>query len=84
MKNIIAFLVAAVGVIAGLYVGVWLLFIQPIIQACAAFDAGTLTGMIVGMTVLKCIFASFVAGIIIVISFWIAGVIQMCGRKKKY
>lgn len=31
MKNIIAFLVAAVGVIAGLYVGVWLLFIQPII-----------------------------------------------------
>lgn len=80
MKNIIAFLVAAVGIIAGLYVGVWLLFIQPIIQACTAFDAGTLTGMIV----LKCIFASFVAGIIIVISFWIAGVIQMCGRKKKY
>ena len=66
MKNIIAFLVAAVGIIAGLYVGVWLLFIQPIIQACTAFDAGTLTGMIV------------------VISFWIAGVIQMCGRKKKY
>lgn len=48
MKNIIAFLVAAAGVISGLYVGVWILFIQPIIQACAAFDAGTLTGMIVG------------------------------------
>lgn len=84
MKNIIAFLVAAAGVITGLYVGVWLLFIQPIIQACATFDAGTLTGMIVGMTVLKCVFASFVTGIIIVISFWIAGVVQMCGREKKY
>ena len=36
------------------------MFIQPILEACQAFDAGTLTGVAVGITVLKCIFASAV------------------------
>lgn len=52
------------GVVGGLYVGGWIMFIQPIIKACKAFDAGTLTGLIVGVTVLKCIFASAVGTII--------------------
>lgn len=47
-----------VGIVGGLYVGGWLMFIKPIIEACQRFDAGTLTGMIVGTTVLKCIFAN--------------------------
>ena len=46
------------------YVGGWLMFIRPIIEACRHFDAGTLTGVIIGVTILKCIFASTV-GIII-------------------
>ena len=50
--------------LGGLYVGVWVMFIQPIISACQAFDAGTLTGSIVGITVLKCIFASCVGVLI--------------------
>lgn len=64
MKNIIGNLLIAAGVVGGLYVGGWIMLIQPIIEACKAFDAGTLTGLIVGITVLKCIFASAV-GIII-------------------
>ena len=58
--KVLGFLIAAFGIIGGLYVGVWLMFIQPILEACQAFDAGTLTGVTVGITVLKCIFASAV------------------------
>lgn len=46
--------------IAAVYVGAWVMFIKPIIYACQAFDASTLTGMIVGMTILKCIFSGAV------------------------
>ena len=64
MKKIIGSLLMIAGIVGGLYVGGWLMFIQPIIDVCKAFDAGTLTGMIVGVTVLKCIFASVVGTII--------------------
>lgn len=57
MKKIIGFIIYILGIISGLYVGVWLLFINPIIEACQHFDAGTLTGTIIGVTVIKCIFA---------------------------
>lgn len=46
---------------------VGLCFIQPIMEACRHFDAGTLTGVMVGTTVLKCVFASTVGAII----FWL-------------
>lgn len=64
MKKIIGFLLIIAGIVGGLYVGGWLMFIKPIIEACKAFDTGTLTAMTVGVTVLKCIFANFVGGII--------------------
>ena len=53
-----------VGAISGLYVGGWLMLIQPIIEACKHFDAGTLTGVIIGATILKCIFAAFVGSLV--------------------
>ena len=49
-----------VGAISAIYVGGWLMFIQPIIEACNHFDAGTLTGAIIGATILKCIFSGTV------------------------
>lgn len=73
MKKLLGVLIIIAGIAGGLYVGGWLLFAQPIIAACKAFDAGMLTGMIVGMTVLKCIFASVVGGFIA----WIGSVIGM-------
>ena len=75
MKKIIGVLLIIAGVVGGLYVGGWMLFIQPIIEACQAFDAGTLTGTIVGITVLKCIFASAVGSIIAYVSFFVGGVL---------
>lgn len=72
MKIIIGWIVLIGSIVGGLYVGGWAMFIQPIIEACMAFDAGTLTGLIVGTTVLKCLFASAVGGIIIYIGSVIA------------
>ena len=75
MLKVIGCLVMIGSWIGALYVGGWLMFISPIIEACKAFDAGTLTGYIVGITVLKCIFASAVGGIIAYIGTFIGGVL---------
>lgn len=83
MRNIIAFVVAALGFLGGFYVGGWLLFIQPIISACQAFDAGTLTATIIGWTIIKCIFAAAVGSIIVWLGCTIAGLIQLIGGRKK-
>ena len=80
VKNMIGNLLIAVGVIGGLYVGGWIMFIQPIIETCKAFDAGTLTGLIVGVTVLKCIFASAVGTIIGYIGVLIGTLIKGIGE----
>lgn len=56
----------------GVYVGTWLMFIKPIIEACKAFDAGTLTGLLVGTTVLKCLFASLAGWIIVYVGSVVA------------
>lgn len=65
MKTIIGIAMIIGGIIGGLYVGGWLMLVQPIIEACRAFDAGALTGTIIGMTVLKCLFASGIGSLIV-------------------
>ena len=72
-KIIMGWIVLIGSIVGGLYVGGWMMFIQPILEACKAFDAGTLTGLIVGTTVLKCIFASAVGGVIVVVGSAISG-----------
>lgn len=64
------------GIIGGFYIGGWIMFIQPIIEACRHFDAGTLTGVIVGVTILKCIFASTVGSLIAYVGSVLARVIN--------
>lgn len=76
VKNMIGNLLVVSGVVGGLYVGGWIMFIQPIIEACKAFDAGTLTGLIVGVTVLKCIFATTVGSIIAYIGVFVGSVLK--------
>ena len=57
IRNFIGLLVVLMSWVLGAYVGIWQLFIHPIITACQAFDAGTLTGTLIGVTVIKCIFS---------------------------
>lgn len=58
MKDIVATIIVVISICLGAYVGGWLMFVQPILQACSAFDLGLLTASVVGATVLKCILAS--------------------------
>lgn len=83
MKDVIAFVFAGISFLLGFYVGGWHLFIQPIISACQDFDAGTLTATIIGMTIIKCMFAAAVGSIIIWLGCTIAGFIQLIGGRKK-
>lgn len=73
-RGIIGLLLIILGAVVGLYVGAWCMVIQPIMYACACFDAGALTGVIIGMTVLKCVFAPVVGWLIFYI-FTLIGVL---------
>lgn len=61
----IIFLLA--GIVGSFYVGGWLMFIKPIMACCAAYDAGALTALMVGKTIITCLLASVASGVI----FWI-------------
>ena len=52
------------------------MFIQPIIEACRCFDAGTLTGEVIGSTIVKCALASFVTSIIVSAGIFIVQIIN--------
>ena len=65
MANVISWIVLIGSIVCGLYVGGWVMFIQPVVEVCKCFDAGTLTGAMIGLTIIKCVFASFVASVII-------------------
>lgn len=75
MRYTISIIILALSFILAAYVGLWIMFIDPILYACSCFDAGTLTGTVIGMTILKCIFASPVAGIIMFIGAGISNII---------
>lgn len=73
MRRIIFGWIVLVGSIAsGIYVGGWLMFIKPILDVCSAFDAGTITGLLVGISVLKCLFASVVGWLIVYVGAAVA------------
>lgn len=71
-RAILGWIILIGSIVGGAYVGAWLMFIKPIIEACKAFDAGTLTGLLVGTTVLKCLFASVVGWLIVYIGAAVA------------
>ena len=65
MKKLIGVVIIIASIMGGVYFGGWLLFVKPILAACAAFDAGILTSTLIITTIIKCIIASTV-GLIIV------------------
>jgi hypothetical protein len=69
MKKIFGVLLIVLGIVGGLYVGGWLMFVKSILTACNAFDEGTLTGSLVAVTIIKCVFASSVGGVIAYIGY---------------
>lgn len=75
VKAVVGVVLMVLGIIGGIYVGGWLMFIQPILDACHHFDAGTLTGTIVGVTVLKCVFSGTVGWVIAAIGMGLGSAI---------
>ena len=69
-----------ISVLAGLYVGGWLMFIRPIMTACAMFDAGTLTAVIIGKTVLSCLFAGIVGTVIVILGLTASKLVYKLSR----
>lgn len=67
LRKIIGNMIMLLGVAAGLYVGLWLMFIRPIIETAAAFDNGTITAMMVAGAILQVLLStgtgSVIAGI---------------------
>ena len=55
MRETLFWITIIVGIVLGIYIGGWLLFIKPIIAVCAAYAAGTLTGSMIGWTIIKCL-----------------------------
>ena len=76
MIKVISWIILIGSILCGLYVGGWIMFIQPIIDACRYFDAGTLTGVLIGSTIVKCALASFVTSIIISAGIFIVQIID--------
>ena len=73
MKETLFWITIIVGVALSIYTGGWLLFIKPIIAVCAAYDAGTLTGSMIGWTIIKClVFAPIAAKVIMSVALGIA------------
>lgn len=64
MRKVLAWLILLAGIVGGLYVGGYLMFIKAILIACHAFDIGSLTAVLVGKTIIKCVFASVVGRLI--------------------
>ena len=70
VRTVLGVLIMVVGFAIAGYMGIWEMFIGPIIDACKHFDAGTLTGLMVGKTIIKCIFASTVSSLIAWLSYF--------------
>lgn len=73
MRETLFWITIIVGVALGIYAGGWLLFIKPIITVCAAYDVGTLTGSMIGWTIIKyLVFAPIAAKVIMNVALAIA------------
>lgn len=63
MKKFLSIFFLIAGIVAAIYFGGFVLFAKPILKCCSAFDEGTLTGTMIGITFLKCCVASIVASV---------------------
>ena len=57
IKASLGIIIMVISFFGGVYIGGWILFLNPIINCLKAFHVGSLTGIMVALTLLKCIFA---------------------------
>ena len=72
IRDLLGAIVYAISIIIGIYVGIWVMLVEPIIYACQCFDAGTLTATIIGITIIKILLSGFAGTLIMLVGFAIA------------
>jgi len=77
--NVLMWMSLIFGSISSLYVGGYQMFVKPIIECLVAFDLNTLTAKMIGITILKCLFAGTIGGAIFAIFYLIALVFLYMG-----
>ena len=60
MKGFIGNFIILISLLGSLYVGGWLMFMEPIIEVYKSFEDGTLTGTMIGIMAIKCLLATTV------------------------
>jgi zinc transporter ZupT len=65
LRLILVAVFTVAGFVGAAYVGAWLMFVKPIMDAYAAFKAGAITYAIICITVTKCVFAGSVSSLFI-------------------
>ena len=60
IRYTVAKIISLLGVLCGAYVGGWLLFIKPILDCAVALDTGSISSVLIAVSLLKCIFSSIV------------------------
>lgn len=63
MKDVIGISLCIIGVLLGLYVGIYVMFIGGILEIANAIDMGTISGYIIAVNIIKIIFSSL-AGVV--------------------
>jgi len=58
MKDVIGISLCIIGVLLGLYVGIYVMFIGGILGIANAIDTGTMSGYIIAVNIIKIIFSS--------------------------
>jgi len=76
MKKVLGVIFIILGVVIGLYVGMWLLLILPIIDICQHIDANTITATLVGINAIKILLSSFI-GYFIFATLYAIGIVLM-------
>ena len=60
------------GVALSVYIGIYQLFIRAVLNVCAAYDGGALTATLIGISIIKIVFAPFVIITILSLSILLA------------
>lgn len=71
MRKIIGIFLIIIGVLFGLYVGLWQMFICGILAIAKSIDSGNVTAIFVAVNIIKILLATPIGGFI----FWILSTI---------
>lgn len=74
MKKVLAVGMIIVGILLGLYLGLWVMFVGGIVGLVEIFKSGNIEGMAIALNIVKIVFASAVgtlAAYILVIPGWV-------------